>query len=116
MVNYKHYCVIDSRKRFVTLVLVHDINGAQEIQGYTLKLGEALVDTNFPTMRPCAGAEGFINPTWDGFAWVESATADEISAWEKLHPAEDVPEPEVEPDVWDELADAYKEGVQSAYD
>lgn len=29
---------------------------------------------------------------------------------------EPVPEPEVEPDVWDELAEAYKEGVQSAYD
>lgn len=27
-----------------------------------------------------------------------------------------IPEPEVEPDVWDELAEAYKEGVQSAYD
>ena len=29
---------------------------------------------------------------------------------------EPVPEPEVEPDVWDELAEAYKQGVQSAYD
>ena len=27
-----------------------------------------------------------------------------------------VPEPEVEPDVWDELAEAYRQGVQSAYD
>ena len=26
------------------------------------------------------------------------------------------PEPEVEPDVWDELAEAYRQGVQSAYD
>ena len=29
---------------------------------------------------------------------------------------EPIPEPEVEPDVWDELAEAYKQGVQSAYD
>lgn len=29
---------------------------------------------------------------------------------------EPVPEPATEPDVWDELATAYKEGVQSAYD
>lgn len=29
---------------------------------------------------------------------------------------EPVPEPEVEPDVWDELAEAYRQGVQSAYD
>lgn len=31
-------------------------------------------------------------------------------------PPEPEPEPEVEPDVWDELAEAYKQGVQSAYD
>lgn len=29
---------------------------------------------------------------------------------------EPVPEPEVEPDVWDELAEAYRQGVQSVYD
>ena len=29
---------------------------------------------------------------------------------------EPIPEPEVEPDVWDELAEAYRQGVQSAYD
>ena len=29
---------------------------------------------------------------------------------------EPIPEPEVEKDVWDELAQAYREGVQSAYD
>lgn len=34
-------------------------------------------------------------------------------------PPEPAPEPEptpYEPDVWDELAEAYKQGVQSAYD
>lgn len=44
-------------------------------------------------------------------------------AWKQLSEAQPVfvidetsPEPEVKPDVWDELATAYKEGVQSAYD
>lgn len=36
--------------------------------------------------------------------------------YELMPEPEPIPEPEVEPDVWDELAEAYKQGVQSAYD
>lgn len=40
-----------------------------------------------------------------------------VEAWEAWKASLPEPtEPEVEPDVWDELAEAYKEGVQSAYD
>ena len=55
------------------------------------------------------------------FGEVEVAEVDGIMTVTKWTPLpmpepEPVPEPEVEPDVWDELAEAYRQGVQSAYD
>ena len=84
------YCsVIDAAGEYVDLVLVHlfkDGNGAEvrEIDSYTLKEGESTVDALAPTVRPHAGAEGFVHPVWDAdtSAWVESATAEEIATWE----------------------------------
>lgn len=94
--NYKYCCVIDVNGKYVEFVLVHLSRDTQIVDSYTLKEGEALVDSNPPKMRMCAGAEGFISPVWDGESWVESATADEIAAWEDEHPA---PEPETEPEA-----------------
>ena len=62
----------------------------EEVQNYTLKDGERLVDAQPPVMRTHAGGTGFISPVWDGSQWAETAAADEIAAWEKEHPAPEV--------------------------
>lgn len=136
--DYKHSCVIDAQnlyKTFVLVLLAENEEGQQEekIQYYTLQDGEQLVDTAPPVMRPYAGAAGFISPKWDAdaAAWVEAASAEEIAAWEAEHPAPEapapeVPEPEPEPEpsgdsatksdvqaVWDQMAAAIREGVDS---
>ena len=58
------------------------------MQGYTLAVGEQLIDTALPAMRQHAGTAGFITPKWDDDteAWKESATAEQIAAWEAEHP------------------------------
>lgn len=97
----RHCSVIDAKGEFVTFVLVqtHDqtnergeTESVQEIKSYSLKVGEQLVDAQPPVMRQHAGSTGFISPIWDGSQWAETATADEITAWEQEHPA-----PEVKP-------------------
>lgn len=99
--NYKHSCVIDAEKCYKTRVLVllePDLETSQireNIQYYTLQDGETLVDTEPPTMRPYAGAVGLMRPRWseDTSAWVEAATAKEITVWEAEHPAPQPPQP-----------------------
>ena len=97
----KHCSVIDAEGRHVTYVLVKirdkpledgSTERVEEVQNYTLKDGEQLVDTQPPVMRQHAGSTGFVSPVWDGSDWQETATADEIAAWEKEHPA-----PEIKP-------------------
>lgn len=140
--DYKHSCVIDAQnlyKTFVLVLLVENEEHQQEeqIQYYTLQKGEQLLDAAPPVMRPYAGAEGFVSPKWDTStsAWVEAATEEEIAAWEAEHPAPERPGPpepsgdleqrvaDLETDkadktevqaVWDQMAEAYQEGVQSA--
>lgn len=95
--NYKHSCVIDADGYYNTLVLVllePDETGQEQenIQYYTLKEGERLVDATRPTTRPHAGATGLIRPRWNGESWEEGAAADEIAAWDAEHP-----EPEPDP-------------------
>ena len=90
--NYKHSCVVDATGLYVTLVLVlmePNENGAEQpkIQHYTLKNEESLVDTAPPTLRPYAGAVGFVTPQWTGEVWAEAATENEITTWEADHPA-----------------------------
>ena len=96
----RHCSVIDAKGEFVTFVLVqmHDqtnergeTESVQEIKSYSLKDGEQLVDASPPSMRQHAGSTGFISPIWDGSQWAETATADEIEAWEQEHPAPEVP-------------------------
>lgn len=98
--EYKHSCVIDAQGLYKTLVLAlfeEQEEGPQEerIQYYELLPGEQLVDTIPPTMRPYAGAAGFVSPRWDADAssWVEGATVEEITVWEAEHPAPVQPEP-----------------------
>lgn len=97
----KHCSVIDAEGRHVTYVLVKirdkPLEGGttervEEVQNYTLKVGEQLVDAQPPVMRTHAGSTGFIAPIWGGSDWQETAAADEIAAWEKEHPA-----PEIKP-------------------
>ena len=101
MKTEKHCSVIDAEGKHVPYVLVKirdkpledgTTEQVEEIQNYTLKDGEQLVDASPPVMRQHAGSTGFIAPIWDGSNWQETATADEIAAWEKEHPA-----PEVKP-------------------
>lgn len=101
MKTEKHCSVVDAEGSHVTYVLVKirdkplEDGGTEQIevvQNYTLKDGEQLVDAQPPVMRQHAGSTGFISPVWDGSQWAETATADEIAAWEQAHPA-----PEVKP-------------------
>ncbi|MBM6888558.1 hypothetical protein H6B69_22635, partial [Pseudoflavonifractor phocaeensis] len=83
-------------KTLVLVLLVENEDHQQEeqIQHYEMLEGEMLVDTVPPTMRPYAGAAGFIRPKWDAAAsaWVEGATEEEVAAWEAEHPAPELPE------------------------
>lgn len=99
MNNEKHCSVIDAEGKHVTYVLVKirdkplddgTTEQVEEIQNYTLKDGEQLVDAQPPVMRAHAGSTGFLSPVWDGSRWAETATADEIKSWEKEHPAPEV--------------------------
>lgn len=99
MNNEKHCSVIDSAGKHVTYVLVKirdkpledgTTEQVEEIQNYKLKDGEQLVDASPPVMRQHVGSTGFIAPIWDGSDWAETATADEIAAWEQEHPAPEV--------------------------
>lgn len=101
MKTEKHCSVIDAVGRHVTYVLVKirdkpledgGTERVEEVQNYTLKDGEQLVDAQPPVMRQHAGSTGFISPIWDGSKWAETAAADEIAAWEQAHPA-----PEIKP-------------------
>ena len=101
MKTEKHCSVIDAVGRHVTYVLVKirdkpledgGTEQVEEVQNYTLKDGEQLIDAQPPVMRTHADSTGFISPVWDGSKWAETAAADEIAAWEKEHPA-----PEVQP-------------------
>lgn len=103
MKNEKHCSVIDAEGKHVTYVLVKirdkpledgSTEQIEKIQNYKLKEGEQLVDASPPIMRQHAGSTGYIAPIWDGSDWAETSTADEIAAWEQLHPApEAVPTP-----------------------
>ena len=70
----------------------------EQIQHYTLAEGESLVPVTdkcrLPTRRFSFNSPGFIRPKWNGKAWVEGATASEITAWEAEHPATEPPQPD----------------------
>ena len=91
--DYKHCCVVDANGAYKTFVLVlleqnEEGETTENVQGYKLAEGEQLIDTAPPAMRQHAGTSGFITPKWDTgtSAWIEGATAEEITAWEAEHP------------------------------
>lgn len=99
MKTEKHCSVVDAEGRHVTYVLVKirdkpledgGTEQIEEVQNYTLKDGEQLIDAQPPIMRQHAGSVGYIAPVWGGSDWQETAAADEIAAWEKEHPAPEV--------------------------
>ena len=101
MNNEKHCSVVDAEGRHVTYVLVKirdkpledgGTEQIEEVQNYTLKDGEQLIDAQPPIMRQHAGSVGYIAPVWGGSDWQETAAVDEIAAWEQAHPA-----PEIKP-------------------
>ena len=78
----KHCSVIDAEGRHVTYVLVKirdkPLEGGttervEEVQNYTLKVGEQLVNAQPPVMRTHAGSTGFLSPIWGGSDWRETA-------------------------------------------
>lgn len=83
MIEYK--CVIDKDYNYVDLVLLID----RVVQRYGMRPGEALIDAPCPTADYC-------RPRWTGDAWEETATPEELAAWEaKMHPP--VPDPQPDP-------------------
>lgn len=82
----KHCCVINAEKRYVTYVLVLVDQGVETVQNYTLHEGEQLIDATPPRQRTSTAPDGYIVPVWDGTAWAEGATEEEVAAWNELHP------------------------------
>lgn len=82
----KHCCVINAEKRYVTYVLVLVDQGVETVQNYTLHEGEQLIDATPPRQRTSTAPDGYIVPVWDGTAWAEGATEEEVAAWNGLHP------------------------------
>lgn len=81
---YRHACVIDKDGRYTTVVLIisaQHIDGElkDELQNYELADGESLVNTPRPL--------DFIKARWNGQAWEEAATPEEITAAEAEHVA-----------------------------
>ena len=78
---HKHCCVIDRDGYYVTfvLILLKNANGekGEFIQGYTLKDGEKLLDVNPPSKM--------VRAHWNGSAWEEGATPEEIDKYYKSH-------------------------------
>ena len=83
--------VIDENDRYVTVVQMMDPQGNELKTPYKFELtdGQRVIDAKAPTIRQYAGKPGFVDPLWDAdtTTWIENATAEEIAAWEKEHPA-----------------------------
>lgn len=136
-IESRYCCVVSEAGEYLIFVLVQKITDpstgekTDQIQNYKLKDGERLIDAKPPTMRPYAGAAGYIYPRWDDDTggWIECATEEEIADWEAEHPAPEEPEgPEppsgnmeqrvaaleaAQASAWSEQAAAIREGVNS---
>ena len=87
------YCVLTSSdiyKRLARVKEEKDSEGlvAKNILGYKLAEGERLLDASPPLIKDHAGSAGFVRPRWDEdtAAWVEGASAEELTTWETEHP------------------------------
>lgn len=90
--DYRYCCVINAegflKDRCVLVLMESQPDGTVEnkIQGYALLPGESLVDDKPPATKTNADSEGLIKPKRENSAWVEGATAEEITAWNEAHP------------------------------
>lgn len=80
LIGHRHACVVDAEGAYVEFVLV-DVYEQDGIEAYTpqyyeMNEGETLVFTAPPP---------FIRPVWNGEAWAEAATEEEIAAWDAEH-------------------------------
>ena len=89
----KDCCVVDAGGLYRAFVTVQTEQGAdgeakETVLGYKLEEGERLIDAAPPDKRLHAGTIGFVRPRWDEetAAWVEGATAEELTTWETEHP------------------------------
>ena len=90
MDTYRYACVVDSEGGYVDMVLLID----DVVQRYTMQPRENLVDAPCPTAVFC-------RPRWTGTTWEETATPEELAAWEaKRNP----PRPEPTPDPADTIS------------
>ena len=93
--EYRYACIIDADNVYVDFVLVI----GDEVQYYTLRPGETVIDA------PCPVAD-FCRPRWTGNAWEETATPEELAAWEaEMHP----PMPDPPPDPVETIADLQRQ-------
>lgn len=81
-------CIINEIGQYIDYALM-DENG--EIQYYTLKPGEQVVETLPPVLKGNASTTGFVSPIWNGSLWIEGATDEEIIEFDNNNPAP--PEP-----------------------
>lgn len=73
--NYKHCVVVDENGYYVEWVRITiQPNGQEQIDGYTLGIGEHPIDALPPT--------DMVKAHWTGTKWEETATAEEIAAAE----------------------------------
>ncbi len=78
--NYKYSCVVDANNLYKTFVLVYlepGENGEtrETVSGYELAEGERLLEVSPPA--------NLAKPRWNGEAWEETATAEEIEKWKQ---------------------------------
>ena len=95
VIDAEGFCVDFVRVDFVPN---YDENGPcegthEEVYYRKMQEGESLVYEPTPTGRTHAGTPGILKFRWNGTAWEEAATADEIAAWEAEHPAPEPPGP-----------------------
>ena len=87
--DYKYSCVVDANNLYKTFVLIYletDEDGEirETISGYELAEGERLLEVSPPS--------NLVKPRWNGEAWEEGATPEEIEAWEQENPPLDFPD------------------------
>ena len=103
--GYKHCCVIDKDKYYVTYVLVTYPESSPDnitVNTYIMQEGESLIDMSPPA--------GMLKPRWVGEAWEETATPEEVEAAQRKQYEEmGLPWPPVEPEPQKTLADLDEE-------
>ena len=92
--DYKYSCVVDADHLYKTFVLVYLEPGEggeirETISGYELTEGERLLEVSPPS--------NLVKPRWNGEAWEEAATAEEIESWKQENPTEEMGSPSPSP-------------------